>query len=108
MSETVTVLRAAATTDRYQNTVADWTDPVRTDVAGCMVAPRSSSEDNDGRTAMIVGLTVYLPAGTDLQPADRLEVRGVVYEVDGEPGDWRNPYTDTRAGLEVAVQRVTG
>lgn len=108
MSETVTVLRAGTTTDRYRNVVADWSNPARTEVPGCAVAPGTSSEENAGRTAVIAGLTVYLPAGADVRPADRIEIRGVVYDIDGEPGDWRNPFTDTRAGLEVALRRVTG
>lgn len=106
--ETITVLRHGSTTDRYENTVPDWTDPTRIPIKGCAVAPRSTSEDNAGRQAVIVGLIVYTPAGVDIRPTDRVEVRGVVHEVDGEIGDWRNPFTGTRAGLEVQLKRAAG
>lgn len=106
--ETITVVRPATTTDRYGNAISDWTSATRTDIDGCAVAPRSSSEDNIGRQAVIVGLTVYAPAGADIRPTDRLEVRGDDYEVDGDVGDWRNPFTGSRPGLEVPVKRVAG
>lgn len=106
--ETITVLRPGSTTDRYDNVVADWTAPTRTDITGCAVAPRSTSEENIGRQAVIIGLTVYTPAGADIRPSDRVEVRGDVHEVDGEIGDWRNPFTGTRPGLEVQLKRVAG
>lgn len=106
--ETVSVLRGNPATDRYNNTVIDWSSPASVDVAGCAVAPRASSEENAGRTAVIVGLSLYAPAGTDILPTDRVVVRGVTYEVDGEPGEWVNPLTGARPGIEVALKRVTG
>ena len=108
IGEPVTVRRADTTIDRYGNTTPDWTYITDTVVAGCAVAPRSSAEDNDGRTAVIVGLTVYMPEGTDVLPSDRLVIRGVVHEVDGEAGDWRSPFSARRPGLEVPVRRVDG
>lgn len=87
---------------------------VRVDVDGCAWAPRtaggaSSSEIRDrGRQGVIEGLTLYAPAGTDLQPTDQVEVDGVLFDVEGEPGDWRNPFTGRDAGLEVALRRADG
>lgn len=108
MGETITVLRPTDTEDRYHNVVQDWSDPERTDVEGCAVAPSSSSEDNANRQGVVAGLTVYAPADADIRHTDRVEVRGLVYEVDGTPNDWRSPFSGRRPGLEVALKRVEG
>ena len=106
--ETVTVLTGVASVDRYGNAILDWSTPTERQVAGCAVAPRSSSEDRDGRAGVIVGLSLYLPAGCRLTAQERVRVRGVDYEVDGEPGDWRDPFDGVAAGVEVALRVVHG
>lgn len=108
IGETVTRLRGEVVSAGQGNTRTDWTTPARLNIEGAVVAPRESSEDNQYRTAVIVGLTVYLPTGTELLPTDRLEVRGTSYEVVGEPGDFRNPYDSSIDGLQVALERITG
>lgn len=109
MSETVIRLRAGegTTEDPYGNPVpgAD----VEVEIPTLGIAPRVSSEFNEpGRNAVIVGLSVYFPRGTDVKASDGFRVRGEVYEVDGEPGDWRNPFTGVARGIEVALSKVTG
>lgn len=117
--ESVTVLRAVAGADGYGDPVlADWANTgsiVSTAVQGCAVAPSSganlsgtSAEDNNNRTAVIVGLQLYLPAGTDIRSSDRVVVRGETFEVEGIPGDWRSPFTGWRPGVEVALIKVSG
>lgn len=107
--ETVTRLRVTSTTDAWNNVVpGDWSTAARLDIPHCAVAPHASTEDNVGRTAVITGLDVYMPTGTDLLPTDRLEVRGGVYEVVGDVADWRNPFTGARPGMVAVVQRVEG
>lgn len=108
IGETVTRLRGTVVSAGQGNTRIDWSDPARFDIAGAVVAPRESSEDNQFRTAVVVGLTVYLPTGTALLPSDRLEVRGQEYDVVGEVGDFRNPYDSSIDGLQVALERITG
>lgn len=105
--ETVTVRTPVpGPDDRYGNPTLAWSDQP---VPGCAVAPRSSTEpDQVGRSAVITGLVVYLPTGTPVTAQSRFLVRGEEYEVEGEPGDWRNPYTGGWPGLEVAVIRVEG
>lgn len=108
--EPVTIYhRRQVDTDAHGNPVFGWPEPGTT-VDGCAVAPRSSSEpDEIGRDAVITGITVYLPPNTVVTPTDRLRARGTVYEVVGEPGDWRNPFTGGQPwGIEVACQRVEG
>jgi len=105
--ETVTVRRRVqGEDDRFGNPTWTWADD---QVDGVAVAPRSSAEPAQvGRLAVITGLSVYLPTDTTIGPHDRLVVRGIEYEVEGEPGDWRSPYSGRRPGIEVAVRRVEG
>lgn len=108
VGETVTFIRAAP------GGVDDNGDPVagtetRTEVERCSVVPRTSSEVTDqGRQGVIVGLTVYAPASAVVGPHDRLEVRGELYDVDGEPGYWVSQRTGHPAGWEIAAKRVEG
>lgn len=107
--ETVIRIRAPLVTDRYGNQVFDWDNATRSEVSGCGVAPRTSDEETEtGRQGVIVGITVYVPAGTDISAHDRMEVRGEVYEVAGEVADWRSPFTGWAPGLVVNLRRVEG
>lgn len=114
--DTVTILTAVAVLDPYSGepTRLDWTAPTGVQVVGVGIAPRSSTEPNqDARTAVIVGLTVYLPAGTVVSASDRVRIdtgyyAGRTFMVDGEPGAWRSPFTGWAPGLEVALKAVTG
>jgi hypothetical protein len=109
VTETVTRLRGSLVENRYGDDEWDWSDPAELDITGCAVAPRDSTEDHDqGRQAVLVGFTVYAPAGTEILPTDRLEVRGDTWEVDGEPGVWVSPFTEVEEGVEIRTRRVTG
>lgn len=78
-------------------------------VAGCAVVPRGSSESDNRGTTVITGLTLYAPYGADIGPADVILLpSGLRYTVQGEVGRWKNWHTGREAGLEVALQRVTG
>lgn len=109
VGETVTVRRAATTTDRYGNTVRDWTSVTDTDVDGCAVAPNGAPETtSDGREAAVERLTIYMPVGSDVEATDRVVVRGDVYDVDSEPSAWTSPYSGTARGVEVTARRSQG
>jgi hypothetical protein len=87
-------------------------DPVpgsgsRTDVDGCSVQPRTSTEDTDARDTVVTGKIAFVPAGADILATDRIEFRGVTYAVDGDPGDWDDLSGDPDH-LEVLLRRVTG
>jgi hypothetical protein len=93
--------------DEYGDPVSGTED--RTTLTGAFVAPREASEiTNRGRAGVIVGLTLFAPHDTDLVFTDRIEVDGVPYDIEGEPGRWRNPFTDWEAGLQVALRRTSG
>ncbi|MFF4779413.1 hypothetical protein ACFY05_42020 [Microtetraspora fusca] len=110
--ETVTVLRAPLVPDRYGSQVRDWDSPARTSYDGCAVANwargRVSEVHADGRDPVVSDLIIYMPPGADVAAADRLEVRGEVYELVGEPFGWSNPLTGTVFGVAVNCDRVEG
>lgn len=84
-------------------------DPNRLTLDNCAVAPRSSSDITErGRQGVIVGLSLFAPYGSDVIHSDLLEVDGVLYEVDGEAGPWKSPFTEWEAGLEIALRRAAG
>lgn len=105
--ETITILRPGAPTqDEYGNDVPG--PDVPTPVTGCAVWPRTSSEDDQARAQVTEGLNAVAPYGTDIRPHDRVKVGDRIYEVDGDPGEWRSPLTGTKAGVQISLTRVTG
>lgn len=108
MAESLIRLRGTSTTDGYGDAETDWTTPTRATLPTRGVEPVSSTEDNDGRQAVITGYRVYLEAGTDLLPTDRAILRGQTCEVMGLPADWRSPHGSSLGGLVAALRVVTG
>jgi len=103
----VRLRREAPTHDRYGDPSDD--EPARLTIEGASVYPRSSADvDERGRSGVIVGLTLIAPYGTDLQHIDQVEVDGVLYDLDGDPGQWKHHHTGWEAGLEVALKRAAG
>ena len=105
---TITVLRdVAGSVDAYGDPSTAST--TRIDIAGCGVAPRYSTEPNTlGRNGVIVGLTIFAPYGSDILFTDRIEIAGVSYLVEGSPENWKNPFTGSTPGMEIAVKRAVG
>lgn len=105
-----TVVRIRSTpggTDPYGDPIASTV--ARTDVANVAVAPRMSSESSvRGRQGVVVGLTIAPPAGSDIRSTDQVEVRGVVYDVDGDSIEIRSPFTGWAPGSEIALKRAVG
>lgn len=109
--ETVTRFRATAVTDPYSGepTGISWDDPDSLAIPGCAFNPGRSSEPvQDARTAVITQPEVYAPPGADVLAGDRIVVRGKTYEVDGEPADWRSPFTGWTPGIVLALKIVEG
>lgn len=105
--ETVTIVRPGPPTeDEYGNSVPG--SPTEIDVPGAAVAPRTSTEDVQGRDQVIEGLNVWLPAGTQLRATDRMRVRGILYDIDGEAGTWSSPFTGFAGPVQASLTRVAG
>jgi hypothetical protein len=75
---------------------------------GVPVWPRNSSELVQGENLTIVGLSALLPPGTDASAIDVVTVYGGDYEIDGEPGRYRSPFTNTEPGVLVNLTRISG
>lgn len=109
--ESIIRQRATAAANVYsgESDGLDWTTPSELTISGVAVAPASSNEPLEvGRAPVDTDLTLYLPDGADVRPLDRVVVRDITYEVQGERGDWPSPYTTWRPGAVVQVRKVTG
>lgn len=99
-TETVTLLPAGLK-DRWGDPIPGSTNPI--DVHGCLFAPGPSAENLNGANQTEADGTVYMPAGSPaVTAADRVRVRGDVYEVIGKPRVWGY------AGMEIVLRMVTG
>jgi hypothetical protein len=62
-----------------------------------------------GRTQTITTPKLYFRRERpDLTPSDIVIVRGVPYEIEGDPADWRSPYGSAVGGLVVELKRAEG
>jgi len=108
---TVTVVRPASLDDNGDPLT---TDPATHEVEDCIIAPRAEGEIHDrGREGVIVGLSLYAPAGSDIGRLDLIVIaegdpNAGTYEVEGEPGEWRSPWTGWAPGIQVALRRAQG
>lgn len=105
--ETVTLLRRTVVgsdrhgSDRYSTTSIP--------VAGCAVRALSSQETaGGGRDTVTDSIEVIMPPGTVVTPVDRMQVRGLVYNVDGTPDTQKDSVTGVEPGLRVIGRRTTG
>lgn len=75
---------------------------------GVAVAPRTSNEDHTRGNAVVVGYELYAAYDADLRATDQVLLPGDPdpWEVEGEPGRWRDPFTNWAPGLHVALRRV--
>lgn len=100
--ETVTVTRIT------ENNVGDHTPGLTHDVTGCAVWPTTGTETvAGGMDVVIFGVTVYMPPGSDVLSTDTVLVRGLSYNVNGEPVSFVSPFTGTQ-WLEVHLKGQTG
>lgn len=104
--ETVVFLyRTAGPRDAHGNKTWTWTEAA---VSGCIVWPTGSTEQIQGQDQTSEQLTVLAPYGTDVTAYERARARGLLYEVNGVPSPWSSPFTQTRAGVEMRLTRITG
>jgi hypothetical protein len=106
-------IRAGTRLDRGGNTVPDWSPGAVSSltVTGLNIQPASQSESADEqRTVAVTGYKVQSAAGTapDITAADRIQWGGLLYEVDGEVGEWPQLFSDTPHHIEFLMVRATG
>lgn len=88
LSETVEVVRYTATTDAYGNTVPGAEQ--RTSYPARLEQLRTEEVVLD-RDTVITDWRVFLPAGADVTPYDRIAGRGHLFEVVGLPAPQMSP-----------------
>lgn len=59
------------------------------DITGCAVLPRASTEEGKG-WVILDGRMIIAPFNADVLATDRVRVDGVVWDVDGVPGDYED------------------
>lgn len=109
--ETVTRLRATTVLDPYSGEVTglSWETPDELPIPQVGIEPRPSTEPVQlARNSVVSGFTLYVPTGSDIKAADRMQVRGTIYDVDGDVADWHNPFTGWAAGMVVQTKKVAG
>ena len=86
--QSITRLRPGTTTERG-STIYDWSNPDALVIPECSVQPSGTSLSQDGRALGVVdGLTVYAPVDADVKAGDRIEYRGDIYTINGDPLVW--------------------
>lgn len=99
--------RVLGAEDDHGNPIETYAAPVT--VQGCAFDPGASQEVYEpGRNPVTSSPRVFAPAGTVVTARSRVTVRGQVYLVDGDPADWRNPYTGSTPGVVVTLEKVNG
>jgi hypothetical protein len=99
--------RAQSGTDRYGNPTHTTADVVLEERAG--FAPKGSVVSLlVGREMVVTNDTLYFTEWPDLTDTDQVIFRGVLYNVNGRPADWRDPYGSDLGGLVVELEMVEG
>lgn len=101
--ETVAILYRTTTRDPAGAATYRWT---RQQVDGAAVRLLSSNEAAVGTAESTADtVEVILPPGTAISTRDRLDVRGLLYDVDGTPQEVTDPQTTARPGVKVIGKR---
>ena len=108
-ADTVTVVRAPLSTNRYGSEIRDWTAATRNDVTGVSVQPAAASEDVRDRELRIRTFTLFTSRGKDIDLAatDRVEWAGLTLQVEGDVNRWPMPGGGVHH-VEARLQQVEG
>lgn len=106
--QTVTVIRPGTKTARGVE-VYDWTTATTHTVANVSVQPASTSRNFASARVLNIedAHTLYANPGADIQPGDRIEANGKVYEIDGDVEIWTSP-TGRVSNLQFTLRRWAG
>lgn len=117
-SQEIYRLRRAVVRDPYDGTdrLADWDEapPERQRIRGFIAPGSTLSADQIGRLQVQDSWTLYMPDGTaDIMPGDRIEARlfdrDRVFDVDGHPEFYENPFPGLSfMGTVVHLKASTG
>lgn len=105
-NETVTRLRGVSSTDAYNDSETDWSDPASLSISGCSVQPVQGDENLLGRESVVSRWTLFAPPDADIRSSDRIRHNGVDYDIDGSVQDW--PDIGGLAHRQALLRRVEG
>ena len=94
----ITVQRA--TYSRFND--ATYTD--HHDISGCIEYPQESTEAD---AAVTDNRVLLVPHASDIVATDRVRMNGLLYQVQGLPQDWADPFTGWTPGMRVFLERVS-
>ena len=80
-------------------------------VGGAFVPGGSVESFTPGRDSVVTSPTYYIPgdaAKPVISPRDRVTIRGLLFQVDGQPAEWVSPFTGWAPGIVVNLERVDG
>ena len=93
--------------DAHGNPVEGWGSVEYVDVYS--IAPTSSTEPSStGREAVITGLSVLAPVGTDIDAKDRAVWRDEEYTIEGDLADWTIGPFSFKPGVQFNLKKVDG
>lgn len=103
--ECILLLRdPTGSTDDYGN---DVTTTSNVDTVCELQQKRRDEDDDQGETSDTHWLLI-LPAGTQIDTGDAVQIDGQVYELVGAPWEARNPRTGAASHIECTVRRTAG
>jgi len=92
--------------DAYGRPTKTWTTPV--DKLAYSFDPGGSYEPfYTGREKVITAPTLYAPFSLQVKAQDKITVRGVDYEVSGDPAYWQAP-SGAEIGVTIPLKKVDG
>lgn len=106
-TQTIDRLRATVTVDARNNAVEDWETPDVLSIEGCNVQPGMTMEELVNRDTTLIQWTVLAPPDADVRPNDRIDYRGIEYEIDGMPAAQPSP-TGALNHLVILLKRWEG
>lgn len=105
LTNTITATIRRTSRNRTGGVVVDSEVPVD----GCVWWPGTSSEELENRDEVTAQSTLSMPYGTDVRPSDEVVLPdGTIWQVNGQPQPYQNPFTACRRGVIVNLQRSTG
>lgn len=109
--ETVWILpRQQAGSDAHGNPTYTWPEPgdlTSVKVEDALYAPAGSEDVDPMRQPVESVPAVFLPAGTRMEPVDRVSARGDTFEVEGDPHVWQT-MSGVEKGVRVSLRRTEG
>lgn len=93
--------------DSHGNEIESWSPPVS---KGIYAYNPGTTQDllESGHDRDIIKPSIYAPNDVVMGARDRVTVRGLLFEVDGETKEFRNPHGSRMDGNQIDLRRVNG